>query len=457
MKIAVYQTLVLTAALLFAMPGHACRPFGSYQFAEDKTGGIWFTEGDNNAISRLAPDGSVRAYPLPTPHAEPTSLALDRKGNVWFVAGDAGKVGRLGTDGRIVEYPTAAGHPVRIAVDARGEAWYTQMAGTESGGGDHAGHGEHDHAAPQAMVGRITRTGQRLDYPVASGWPTSIAVDRHGRVWVSVLEPKSGKNEKPVGRLAQLSRDGKWTEIARWDNSCPNNLLASSDGGVMLSDHCRGVVERVAPDGRRKTIAVPKEVWITSLTEGRDGTIWFVNANLDANKNLGRLSRQGRVDYIQRPDNGDQAFAILATRGGDVVFSEFYNYNLNRLKKSGEFVEHLVSVDHRRGAREVKEGEVCRIEFGARIAAKKEMDHRRAEEVKKGVFKESADGAHRLVQEKCLQCHDTRRLLLSRRSDWTPSLTRMQTYMQVRNVPKLTDGEMQTLVRYFNGNYSLAQ
>lgn len=29
--------------------------------------------------------------------------------------------------------------------------------------------------------------------------------------------------------------------------------------------------------------------------------------------------------------------------------------------------------------------------------------------------------------------------------------------MQVRNAPELTDGEKETLVRYFNENYSLAR
>ena len=41
---------LLAALYAAALPALACRPFGSYEFAEDARGGVWFTEGDNNAI-----------------------------------------------------------------------------------------------------------------------------------------------------------------------------------------------------------------------------------------------------------------------------------------------------------------------------------------------------------------------------------------------------------------------
>ena len=77
-KQAIFSVL-FSLAVLLATSAQACRPFGSYQLVEDKTGGIWFTEGDNNAVSRLAPDGSVKAYALPTTNAEPSALKKDKK------------------------------------------------------------------------------------------------------------------------------------------------------------------------------------------------------------------------------------------------------------------------------------------------------------------------------------------------------------------------------------------
>lgn len=441
------KKLILTAAALLgalSLPASACRPFGSYEFVEGKDGGIWFTEGDNNAISRLAPDGTVTAHKIPTPAAEPSSVALDGKGNVWFVEMDAAKIARLGKDGRVTEYPTADGHPGRVAVDRRGEAWFTQMAGHEGGGSGHAGHD----GRKVAKVGRIDGEGKMHSYPAPEGWPTSIAFDAHDQAWVTLLVP----GDKPQGRLARLGRDGKWRIAASWTGSCPSNLTRLPDGGLAFSDHCRHILGRVAADGGIGQQKLPENTYIQQMSAAPDGTLWFTG---DEKSRLGRIGKDGKVSYLERPDNGDQTMAVLVTRKGDVVFSEFYNYNINRLTKNGEYVEHLVNVDERKSVREVKEGEVCYVQFAARIEAKTEMDKRRAEEVRNGRFKPDGQGTEKLVEQKCLTCHDARRLLLSRRSDWTPSLTRMHTYRDVRGVEALTPEESTRLVRYFNENYGL--
>jgi streptogramin lyase len=436
---------LLFAAVLVHGSAFACRPFGSYEFIEDDAGGIWFTEGDNNAIARLAKDGTVKSYPLPTPHAEPISLARDRKGNIWFVESDGAQIGRLGRDGRIREYATTDGHPVHVALDRNGEAWFTQMSGNESGAGDHSGHGAH----MIAKVGRIDGQGTVHSFPLAEGWPTSLVFDRDDRAWVTILVP-GGKTDRPKGKLARLSRGGEWTYIAVRENSCPSNLLAAPDGRILFSDGCRNTVETIDARGNFREQALASGTQLQQMTFAADGTLWFTDR-----KNLGRIDAQGKVTIVPRPDNGDDTMAVLATRDGDIVFSEFYNYNVNRLTKNGELVEHLVDIEHRRGAREVRDGEICYVNFASRIAAKSEMDRKRAEEVKKGGFKPDGAGTERLVEQKCLVCHDARRLLLARRSDWTPSITRMHSYRRVRDVEPLTPEETSTLVRYFNEYYGL--
>jgi streptogramin lyase len=440
------KLLILVAVAMLgcvSVPASACRPFGSYQFAEDDSGGIWFTEGDNNAVSRLAPDGTVTAHRLPTPHSEPSSVALDREGNVWYVGMDAGKIGRIHRDGRITEQSTTGGKPFQVAVDAGGDAWFTQMFGHE-GEGKHADHGSHG----VAKIGRIDRRGRMHSYPLAEGWPSSIAFAR-GQVMVTIIVPGS-ENARPKGRLARLSRDGRWTIEKAWDDSCPRNLVADGSDAVYFSDGCRGIAGMRAADGHLAEWPLPSGVRIQQMSLARDGKLWFTDR-----EHLGHIDGAGKVTFADRPANGDATMAVLASRSGDVVFSEFYNYNINRLTKNGELVEHLVNVDARKGAREVKEGEVCYVQFAARIAAKAEMDARRAEEVKHGRFKPDGAGTEKLVEQKCLVCHDARRLLLSRRSDWTPSLTRMHSYREVRGVEALTPEETTRLVRYFNEHYGL--
>lgn len=445
--------LLLTLVTLLSAPALACRPFGSYVFVEDAKGGIWFTEGDNNAIGRLDPDGSVRSYAVPTPAAEPSWLALDRQGNVWFVEADAGRIGRLAPDGRMTEFPPLDGHPVTVAVDAAGNAWFTQMAGRQLALDDLSGHHHHPTVS---KVGRIAPDGHQTNYPIEQGWPTSIAFDGDGRTWVTILVPgdEGARPVPPVGKLARLDDKGRWTEVRRWRNSCPNNLMPDGDGNLLYSDHCRNVLGRLGPDGKTRETALPAEAGIQQMARGADGSLWFTTAKKGR---LGRILADGRVEFVPRPDNGDDAFALLVTRTGDVVYSEFYNYNINRLKTSGELVEHLVNIEERRGQREVREGEACYLKFAARVADKRAMDQKRAEEVRLGRFKPAADGSDRLATERCLGCHDARRLLLSRRSDWTPSIERMREYMALNKVPALTPDERQTLVRYFNEHYGLGR
>ncbi len=438
----------LALLVFLSSPVLGCRPFGSYQFAEDSEGGVWFTEGDNNAISRLAPDGRVTAHPLPTPQSEPASLALAPSGAVWFVALDAGKVGRIEPDGRIVEYAVTDGHPSLVAVDGNGEAWFTQMAGNEDGR-QHTGHGAHG----IAKVGRIDRDGKMHGSPVPVGWPTSIAFDGRGRAWVTLLVP-GGKTGDPKGLLARLSPQGEWHIAEEWENSCPGNLAHTPKGGLAFSDHCREVLGRVDIEGAVTIQELPPKTYIQQMSAAEDGMLWFTG---DEKGRLGRIDLQGGVSYVERPENGDQTMAVLAAGNGDVLFSEFYNYNINRLKSSGEFVEHLVNVDDRKQVRKVTEGEVCRIEFAARIASKAAMDKRRAEEVRNGRFRPDGKGTEKLVRQKCLVCHDARRLLLSRRSDWTPSINRMRAYREVREVEPLTDEESRRLVSYFNAYYGIDQ
>ncbi len=424
----------------FSLPANACRPFGSYGFAEDRDGGIWFTEGDNNAISRLATDGTVTSHRLPTENAEPTSVALGPDGSVWFAEMEGRKVGRLGQDGRIGEFDVSGGPPFWIVVDASGEAWFTEMA-------DHSG--GHAHHGKQAGVGRIDREGRAHFYPAPEGWPTSIAIDANGEVWTTLLVP-STPDSKAKGRIARLSPGGLWKIVSAWDSySCPRNLVPDEKGGFFFSDGCRGTIGYRDAQGKLSEWRLPEKTRIQDLSLGQDGRLWFTDR-----KHLGHIV-EGHVTYIDRAANGDATMAVFATRGGDVVFSEFYNYNINRLTVGGQLVEHLVSVEERRGAREVRDGEVCYVEFGARIAAKAEMDEQRAEEVRSGRFKPDGADTEKLVEQKCLVCHDARRLLLSRRSDWMPSITRMHAYRSLRNVEPLTEEETARLVQYFNEYYGL--
>lgn len=425
-------------ALVSLMPYEvsACRPFGSYAFLEDEAGGIWFTEGDNNAITRLDPDGSLKSYPIPTEAAEVADLAFDKEGNVWFVEMYGNRIGKLAKDGRITEFdvPTMHAHPARIAVDAHNNVWFTE----------------------ENKIGRLTESLTVVEYPLEKGWPTAIAVDKEDNLWVAMLEPSADKTDwsRNTGRIRVLMKDGKWREKLARQGSCPMNLTLDAAGGMWFSDRCRSSVERMDADGKLTAVAISKDAFVQDMAVDGTGIVWFVDS---LRNKMGKITRDGRVEEFPPPGDNGGPFALALTRRGDLYFSETYNYNINRLTKEGVFEEHLVNVDYRQKVNSVKEGEVCYLEFASKVADKAKLERKRIAEFKVNRFKETQDGVSKLAEQRCLPCHDVKRILASRKSNWLYSINRMQDYMGIRDVPLLTDKEKEVLVRYFNTHYGINQ
>jgi virginiamycin B lyase len=95
----------------------------------DQRGAVWFLELQANKIGRYA-EGRFTEFAIPTPSAGLTTLAAAPDGSVWFTELRAGKLGRL-RDGRVAEFrlPRAHGRPFGVAVDAANNVWYTDLSG----------------------------------------------------------------------------------------------------------------------------------------------------------------------------------------------------------------------------------------------------------------------------------------------------------------------------------------
>jgi streptogramin lyase len=426
--------LTLIAALLAIVTPHtalACRPFGSYDFVEDPQGNVWFTEQDGNAVSRLARDGSVTAYPIPTPNAEPTSLALDADGNLWFSQTRAGKLGRVALDGNVSEYalPFDGAQPYAVLAQA-GDIWFTT-------------------GPLRRTVVRMDTENKFIEMPSPHGWPSSITAADDGALWVTLLQPGETMAQAQ-GYLARLDRAGKWTIVAqRGLGSCPNNARISGDGSLWFSDRCRGTIERRDSQGRTARFPYP-EGTVQKAALDHDGNFWFVDST---RRNLiGRMSPGGRLQTWPLPGNNGGPFAVAALRNGDVIFSEMYNYNINRLTRGGVFEEYLVSVDHRERVRTAGKGEVCRLEYAAAIADKMALEQKRLKTLKTVGFK--AAPGQELIRGRCLMCHDATRILRARKSDWSYTIELMQAHMAMHGLPPLTYEERRTVIGYLNRYYN---
>lgn len=70
-------------------------------------GAVWFTEEGANEIGRMAPDGTLAQFVVPTPNAGLAGVAWGPDGNVWFAESNASRIGRLNpATGQITEFST---------------------------------------------------------------------------------------------------------------------------------------------------------------------------------------------------------------------------------------------------------------------------------------------------------------------------------------------------------------
>ncbi|HEY9179084.1 MAG TPA: hypothetical protein VIO32_00085 [Candidatus Baltobacteraceae bacterium] len=94
-------------------------PLGSMADATaGSDGNMWFTDPQQNAIVRLAPNGATTLFPLPTPNANPYAITRGGDGAVWFTERNSNKVGRISTSGQLTEYAlptTMNSNPGQIA------------------------------------------------------------------------------------------------------------------------------------------------------------------------------------------------------------------------------------------------------------------------------------------------------------------------------------------------------
>ena len=185
----------------------------------DATGNVWFTDGPARAVSRMAPDGSIRSFPLTTGVVRLGRLAVGPDNAVWFADATTASVTRL-KDGVFTRHVSrsAGAAPWGVAVEPRGTVWAT---------------------LPEAnRLARIIGDGQMMEFdvPTRGSGLGDVAVDATGAVWF--LEQQAGK----IGRFA----DGRFTEFA---------IPTPSPGLTALA---------VAPDGA---------VWVTELRSGRLGRL----------------------------------------------------------------------------------------------------------------------------------------------------------------------------------------
>ena len=268
-------------------------------------GGVWFTDNGLAAVGRLAPDGTVRTFPL-TQNRQPTGIAVGRNGDIWFTqyawynAGrssdpsapppDPGSIGppaigRISPDGTMTEFPlptvdgnrmgdpTSGSVPRGIVAGPDGAMWFTESGADQ--------------------IGRITADGTVTEYPLPSrsemhAFPDGIALGSDGAIWFA--ETLRGA----IGRIDVSN--GAINENRNTAASAAALLVRGPDGALWFSASFGGGIGRMTTAGNASSFPIsPQAEQVNALLAGPDGRLWFAD---DRSASVLRITTKGNVSKL---------------------------------------------------------------------------------------------------------------------------------------------------------------
>lgn len=270
---------LLSAVTTFPIPGQSADTFnwnGSSHLVNGPDGNLWFTDGGNNQVDRVTPQGQITQFSLPTADSSPDDIVAGSDGNLWFTESGADQIGRITPAGVVTEYatPTTGSSPTAIAVGSDGNLWFA-----ESGTND---------------IGRITRDGTVTEFPTTNldlSSTDEMVKAPGGDVWFVAFD-SNGDNE-----IAKVNTAGKVTAYSL--NSYPADLTVGPDGNLYVA--ASGEIDQVTASGTVTPFTIPDGSDAYAITTGPDGALWFGS---DGTNQMGRMTTSGTFSFFALPEPG---------------------------------------------------------------------------------------------------------------------------------------------------------
>jgi streptogramin lyase len=286
-------------------------------------GNLWFSdapfffEGQNSAIGRITPSGTITEFELPAVSV-PEGLVVGPDGNLWFADPSRGPfnaaIGRITTSGTITEFSASAtGAPRSIVVGPDKNLWFTASN----------------------AIGRITTAG--VITPFSAGLPAEsnlgrIVVGPDGNLWFTDSGPAFAE-EKSIGRI---TTSGTITEFPTTDpeRRPPADLIAGPDNNLWFTYDENPGISRITPSGVVTNFAdgLTAGSEPAEITVGPGGSnLWFADpASGEERGAIGRISPVGPAGVGPSPmlsisveGNGSVSSAPAGISCGAVCASEF--------------------------------------------------------------------------------------------------------------------------------------
>ena len=249
---------------VFVPPGAG--PHGPFGIARGPLGSEWFADGPADTIDRISQQGTITAYPVPTPGANPGWVTVDDSGNVWFAERFAGKIGEITPDGTITEFPlpSPSALPQGIVAAPDGNLYITEQGAN-------------------AIARLDPATGQVTQFPVPTpaATPLGLALGPDGALWFV---------ERSASKVGRMTLGGAFTEYPLATGAFPNRIVAGPDGALWFTELFGNKIGRITTDGDLTEYPLPGGP--VGITVGKDGHLYVALFSAHA---LDQVSLSGQI------------------------------------------------------------------------------------------------------------------------------------------------------------------
>jgi virginiamycin B lyase len=265
-------------------------------------GSIWFTERSANQLGRVASDGTLTEYSVPTASSAPEQITASPDGNVWFTERYGRKIGRVSQGGGgITEFtvPGTGAYPTAITTDGSGKVWFASAD-----------------SAATARLGRISSTGTITQMATGATRTTitSIVGGPDGNLWVTEVSSYWGDSVSKV----TTSGFGSFTNYRLpTSNASPQSITVGSDNNLWFTESSGDKIGQITTDGALTEYALPAGSRPQQIVSGPDGALWFTEKGTNQ---IASMATDGTLTEYALATDGSQPFGIAASSDGSTLW-----------------------------------------------------------------------------------------------------------------------------------------
>jgi streptogramin lyase len=247
---------------------------GAYTIAIDAQGAAWFTNPNDNSITKLSSTGSPEspAGGFKTGGQQiPTGIAIDTNGNAWIADAASSNIVEYASNGAAKGTFIGGGlhSPQAVGIDGSGNVWVANFSTTTPSNNNPS-------EFNSAGVALSPVTGYAGSF---TNEPTGVAIDRFGYAWFSNQSPAPGGDSKVNTNGAPISSAGLYS-IGGMNN--PQGIAIDAGNNVWNSDYGSNAITELNTNGAAVSPSGGYTGGGLNNPEGiavdGNGNIWVTNA-----------------------------------------------------------------------------------------------------------------------------------------------------------------------------------